>query len=77
MRSKGAGRTRAAVQILDRVLGKATQHVEGRLELRRAELVEQAKRELRNEYDSRVPIARAKLEELLERRRRAENGDSD
>ena len=70
MRSKGAGRTRAAVHILDRVLGKATQHVEGRLELRRAELVEQAKRELRNEYESKVPIARAKLEELLERRRR-------
>lgn len=73
LRAKGADRTRAAVHILDRVLGKATQHIEGRLELRRAELIEEAKRELHADYQRQVPNARAKLEEIL--RRRAENGD--
>jgi hypothetical protein len=75
LRTKGADRTRAAVHILDRVLGKATQHIEGRLELRRAELIEQAKRELQAEYQAQVPFARAKLNDLPERRARAENGD--
>jgi hypothetical protein len=83
LRAKGADRTRAAVHILDRVLGKATQHVEGRLEVRRAELVEQAKRELQREWAAGVPLQRAKLEQLLERRAQArareiaENGDLD
>jgi hypothetical protein len=85
VRAKGADRTRAAVHILDRVLGKATQHVEGRLELRRAELVEQAKKELYEEQQvqarAAAPEVRAKLAELLERRAQArareiaENGD--
>jgi hypothetical protein len=84
LRSKGADRTRAAVHILDRVLGKATQQVEGRLELRRAELVEQAKRELSEEHAMQIkaeaPAARAKLDRLLENRARQiaeENGDGD
>jgi hypothetical protein len=75
MRSKGADRTRAAVHILDRVLGKTTQHIEGRFELRRAELVEQAKRELREQWERDAPRARAKLDGLLERRARAMNGE--
>jgi hypothetical protein len=73
VRTKGPDRTRSAVQILDRVLGKSTQHVEGRLELRRVELVEQAKRELREEWNRELPAARAKLNELIERR--ATSGD--
>jgi hypothetical protein len=77
LRSKGTDRTRAAVHILDRVLGKATQHIEGRLELRRAELVEQAKRELREEWSREAPLARAKLNELLERRAREANRERD
>jgi hypothetical protein len=75
MRSKGADRTRAAVHILDRVLGKSTQQIEGRLELRRAELVEQAKRELREQWERETTRARAMLAELTERRARAMNGD--
>jgi hypothetical protein len=43
MRAKGPDRTRAAVHILDRVLGKSTQRLEGKLELRRADLLDEAK----------------------------------
>jgi hypothetical protein len=76
VRSKGSGRTRAAVQILDRVLGKATHHVEGRLELRRADLVAQARQELQAQVNAQAPKARAKLAELFERRAGAiANGD--
>jgi hypothetical protein len=71
VRSKGSDRTRAAVQILDRVLGKATHHVEGRLELRRADLVAQAKQELQAEVDAQARSAREKLAELIERRAQA------
>jgi hypothetical protein len=65
------------------VLGKATQHVEGQLELKRADLVAQAKKELveeqREQIRAEAPLARAKLDRLLENRARqiAENGDLD
>jgi hypothetical protein len=76
VRARGSDRTRAAVQILDRVLGKAAQHVEGRLELRRADLVAQAKQELQAEAHAEAPRARAKLAELIELRAQAlANGD--
>jgi hypothetical protein len=70
MRSKGSDRTRAAVQILDRVLGKATQRLEGKLELQRADLIAEARAQLTREYDAQVPAARAKVDALIERRAR-------
>jgi hypothetical protein len=80
VRAKGQDRTRAAVHILDRVLGKATQHLEGTLELRRADMVAQAKRELMEEHALAAPAHRAKLEQLLENRARRiadENGSGE
>jgi hypothetical protein len=61
---------KAAVLILDRTLGRAGQRLEhgGSIELRRADLVAQAKEELRREYSEQAVSARAKLQQLLERR---------
>lgn len=61
MRAKGPDRTRAAVHILDRVLGKSTQRLEGKLELRRADLIAEAKEQLTREYamPRRRPPARS------------------
>jgi predicted nucleotidyltransferase len=78
MRAKGPDRTRAAVHILDRVLGKSTQRLEGKLELRRADLLAEAREQLRREYADQVPAARAKLDRLIESRARRladANGD--
>jgi hypothetical protein len=47
----------------------------GELEIRRAEIVDQAKRELQAECAGQLPGARAKLENLLERRDCERNGD--
>jgi hypothetical protein len=80
VRSKGPDRTRAAVHILDRVLGKSTQRLEGKLELRRADLVAEAKRQVMEEYAREAPAHRAKLDALLERRAQAiadANGDGE
>jgi hypothetical protein len=68
MRAKGPDRTRAAIHILDRVLGKSTQRLEGKVELRRAEMIAQAKAELGDELAADAPRVRAKLAELIERR---------
>jgi hypothetical protein len=78
MRAKGPDRTRAAVHILDRVLGKSTQRLEGKLEVRRADLLAEAKEQLRREYASQAPANRAQLDALIERRAQAiANGDGD
>jgi hypothetical protein len=78
MRAKGPDRTRAAVHILDRVLGKSTQRLEGKLELRRADLIAEAKEQLTCEYNAQMPAARAKLDRLTENRaRRIANGDGE
>jgi hypothetical protein len=64
---------RAAVVILDRTLGRPGQRLEhaGSIELRRADLVAQAKQELVAEYASQANLAREKLTAALERRARA------
>ena len=64
---------KAAVVILDRTLGRPGQRLEhaGTLELRRADLVAQAKEELHREYNTQAASARAKLHQLLERRTQA------
>jgi hypothetical protein len=77
MRAKGPDRTRAAVHILDRVLGKSTQRLEGKLELRRADLLAEAKEQLRREYADQAPLARAKLDDLLKRRAPEGGGGGD
>jgi hypothetical protein len=60
---------KAAVVILDRTLGRPGQRLEhaGSIELRRADLVAQAKEELHHEYNAQAASARAKLHQLLER----------
>jgi hypothetical protein len=70
---------RAAVVILDRTLGRPGQRLEhaGSIELRRADIVAQAKQELAGEYAAQMPAARDKLAELIERRERTlANGKS-
>lgn len=64
---------KAAVVILDRTLGRPGQRLEhaGSIELRRADLVAQAKEELQHEYNAQAASARAKLHQLLERRTHA------
>jgi hypothetical protein len=64
---------RAAVVILDRTLGRPGQRLDhaGSIELRRADLVAQAKEELHHEYNAQAASARAKLHQLLERRTQA------
>jgi len=60
---------RAASSILDRVLGKAGQHLQGQsgpVEKSRAVMI--AKEQLTKEYDARAPAVRVKLMALLERR---------
>jgi hypothetical protein len=77
MRAKGPDRTRAAVHILDRVLGKSTQRLEGKLELRRADLLDEAKEQPPRVRQPR-PANRAQLDALIERRAQAiANGDGD
>jgi hypothetical protein len=70
---------RAAVVILDRTLGRPGQRHEhaGSIELRRADLVAQAKQELAQEYASQAKLARGKINAALERRAQGrENGDA-
>jgi hypothetical protein len=64
---------KAAVVILDRTLGRPGQRLEhgGSIDLRRADLVAQAKEELHHEYNAQAASARAKLQQLLERRTQA------
>jgi hypothetical protein len=70
-------RIRAALAILDRVLGRPRQALihSGEIAVHRADLIAEAKRELQREYGEQIPIVRARLADLLERRAHS-NGDN-
>jgi hypothetical protein len=68
--SRGLG-----VAVADERLGG---RLEGKLEIRRAELLAEAKEQLRREYADQVPADRAKLDRLIENRaRRVANGEGE